>query len=375
MADDNKKNKRSSKATRFVVAHLLNDFSGSPRVLADFCNAERIQSQRVSIITSASDGFLDDRLGEKISIWYPRGRLRSLNYLSFAFAQLQLFVATAALILRGLVKRERIVVVNNTILSLGSMLASKCFAVTNISYVHELNSGPAIVRRLAQRLIQWTANHVIFVSKFVSDDYNLSQKFTTILPNGLRTDFEQAINLDYSLKFSQKQILFVGSLKHYKGIRELVKIAREMPETPFLGIFNTTEQMLKEFGQAEKIPSNLTVIPHQYNLQNLYRESFLVMNLSLPDTWIESFALTILEGMACGCPCVAPPIGGHLTYFDANSGLITDARNTSEIVSFIQQLQDDEKLWRRYSDHAVEVAKHYSAEQYAKQVNEILEGY
>lgn len=375
MADDHKKNKRSSKATRFIIAHLLNDFSGSPRVLADFCNAERIQSQRVSIITSASDGFLDDRLGEKISIWYPRGRLRSLNYLSFAFAQLQLFVATAALILRGLVKGERIIVVNNTILSLGSMLASKCFAATNISYVHELNSGPDIVRRFAQRLIQWTASHVIFVSKFVSDDYSLSQKSTTILPNGLRTDFEQAINLDYSLKFSQKQILFVGSLKHYKGIRELVKIAREMPETPFLGIFNTTEQMLKEFGQAEKIPSNLTLLTHQHDMQTLYKESFLVMNLTLPNVWFEAFALTILEGMACGCPCVAPPIGGHLTYFDANSGLIADARNTSEIVSFIQQLQDDEKLWRRYSDHAVEVAKHYSAEQYAKQVNEILEGY
>tara|TARA_B110000211_G_scaffold88968_1_gene103970 strand:- start:2451 stop:3578 length:1128 start_codon:yes stop_codon:yes gene_type:complete len=375
LADDNKKNKRSSKATRFVVAHLLNDFSGSPRVLADFCNAERIQSQRVSIITSASDGFLDDKLGEKISIWYPRGRLRFLNYLSFAFAQLQLFVVTASLILRGRVKRERIIVVNNTILSLGSMLASKCFAATNISYVHELNSGPVIVRRFAQRLIQWTANRVIFVSKFVSDDYNLSQKSTTILPNGLRTDFEQAINLDYSLKFSQKQILFVGSLKRYKGIRELVKIAREMPETPFLGIFNTTEQMLKEFGQAEKIPSNLTLLTHQDDMQTLYKESFLVMNLTLPNVWFEAFALTILEGMACGCPCVAPPIGGHLTYFDANSGLIADARNTSEIVSFIQQLQDDEKLWRRYSDHAVEVAKHYSAEQYAKRVNEILDGY
>jgi len=375
LADSNKKNKRSSKATRFVVAHLLNDFSGSPRVLADFCNAERIQSRRLSIITCGSDGFLDDRLGEKISIWYPRGRLRFLNYLSFAFAQLQLFVATAALILRGLVKSAREILVNNTILTFGSMLASKFFLATNITYVHELNSGPAIVRRFAQRLIQWSANHVIFVSKFVSDDYNFSQKFTTILPNGLRTDFEQAINLDYSLKFSQKQILFVGSLKRYKGIRELVKIAREMPETPFLGIFNTTEQMLKEFGQAEKIPSNLTLLTHQADMQTLYEESFLVINLTLPNECFEAFALTILEGMAFGCPCVAPPIGGHLTYFDANSGLITDARNTSEIVSFIQQLQDDEKLWRRYSDHAVEVAKHYSAEQYAKQVNKILEGY
>ena len=75
-------------------------------MLADFCNAEGIQSRRLSIITSGSDGFLDDKLGEKISIWYPRGRLRFLNYLSFAFAQLQLFVATAALILRGLVKRR-----------------------------------------------------------------------------------------------------------------------------------------------------------------------------------------------------------------------------------------------------------------------------
>ena len=73
--------------TRFIVSQCLNDFSGSPRVLADFCGTEKIQSQELTIITSSSNGFLSDDLGEKVTIWHPRGPSRVANILSFGFAQ------------------------------------------------------------------------------------------------------------------------------------------------------------------------------------------------------------------------------------------------------------------------------------------------
>ena len=77
--------------------------------------------------------------------------------------------------------------------------------------------------------------------------------------------------------------------------------------------------------------------------------------------------------MACGCPCVVPPVGGHLSYFDEDAGLICDAKNTAEIVSFIRRLQQDQALWRKYSDHAISVAKNYSAENYSLNVTKLLE--
>lgn len=366
-------NEKSSKPLRYVVAHLYNDFSGSPRVLADFCTSQAVRSASLSIVTSSSSGFLDDDLGEKINIWYPRGKIRLLNYFSFVLAQFQLFLSSVFLIMRGRHRGERVVLVNNTILSLGSMLASKCTNTLNICYVHEINSGPRIVRSIAEVIIKLTADHVLFVSQFVAEAYNLGAKSTAVLPNGLRSDFDARPVLDYELKFYRKTILFVGSLKEYKGVGELLDIARALPDTRFLGVFNTSKLILEEFIVREAVPSNLKLIAHQANMQDLYREAFLVMNLSRPEEWIETFGLTILEGMACGCPCIAPPVGGHLSYFDTDAGLICDAKNTVEIVSFIQRLQQDQALWRKYSDHATEVAKNYSAESYSLNVTKLLE--
>ena len=373
LVDKMKNNEKSSKPLRYVVAHLYNDFSGSPRVLADFCKSKAVKSACLSIVTSSSKGFLDDHLGEKINIWYPRGKIRLLNYFSFVLAQFQLFLSAVFLIMRGWLRGERIVLVNNTILSLGSMLASKCTNTLNICYVHEINSGPKIVRSIAEVIIKWTADQVIFVSQFVAEDYNLGAKSTVVLPNGLRSDFDAHPVLDYELKFNQQTMLFVGSLKEYKGVGELLDIATALPDTRFVGVLNTSKLILEEFIARESVPSNLDLIAHQANMQDLYRDAFLVMNLSRPEEWIETFGLTILEGMACGCPCVVPPVGGHLSYFNEDAGLICDAKNTTEIVSFIRRLQQDQVLWRKYSDHAIGVAKNYSAENYSLNVTKLLE--
>jgi glycosyltransferase involved in cell wall biosynthesis len=364
---------RSSKPIRYIVVHLFNDYSGSPRVLADFCKSEAIQSESLSVVTSSSKGFLEDELGEKTTIWYPRGRFRLLNYCSFALSQVQLFFVSFFLILRSWLRREKVVLVNNTILSLGSMLASKITSTKNIAYIHEINSGPRVFRNVAEFLIRWTADHVIFVSQFVADDYNFKDKSTLVLPNGLRADFEESITLDHAQKFDQQTVLFVGSLKEYKGVNELLVIAGALPDTPFIGIFNTSNTILREFQQSKRVPPNLKLMTHQADIQKSYEHAFLVMNLSLPEQWIESFALTVLEGMAYGCPCIVPPVGGHLSYFDVGSGLICDAKNTDKIVAFIEALREDKALWRQHSDHAQKAASKFTASQYSSNVKKVLD--
>jgi len=98
----------------------------------------------------------------------------------------------------------------------------------------------------------------------------------------------------------------------------------------------------------------------------------LVLSLSLPDLCVEAFALTILEGMSAACPCVVPPVGGHLDYFDEHSGIKVDARDTETIVQFIKQLQQDETLWRGFADRALEVSSDYSAQAYQQRVDDFV---
>jgi glycosyltransferase involved in cell wall biosynthesis len=76
--------------------------------------------------------------------------------------------------------------------------------------------------------------------------------------------------------------------------------------------------------------------------------------------------------MSAACPCVVPPVGGHLDYFDEHSGIKVDARDTEAIVQFIQQVQQDEVLWRGYADRALEISRGYSAQAYQQRVGDFL---
>lgn len=358
--------------TRYVVVHLLNDFSGSPRVLADFCSTDAVQRACLTIVTNSSKGFLHEGLGEKKKIWYPRGKLPALNLISFALAQVQIFLRIVMLGLRSWVRGENLIVINNTILSLGSMISSRCVGATSIAYVHELSNGPAITRRIAEYVIRWTAHEVIFVSEFLRDNYQRIRSDSTILPNGLRSDFDTSGSIDFESKYINGRILFVGSPKTYKGVDELLKIAFRLPNISFTAVFNCSEKELEEFVSVKKIPENLSLLNRIVSLEREFRDAFLVLNLSLPDVCVETFGLTILEGMSFACPCIVPPIGGHLDYFDDESGLMVDARDTERIVTFIDQLRSDKKLWRSYANHALEVAEGFSAKSYNSRVNTFL---
>jgi glycosyltransferase involved in cell wall biosynthesis len=361
---------------RYIAVHPLNDFSGSPRVLADFCSSTEIQSQSLTVVTSASNGFLYDGLGEMKTIWYGIGSSQLLNMLSFVFAQIQLFFVVIALVIRSRRRGEAVVVINNTILCFGSIIASRWMGALSIAYLHELSSGHSreqkLTRKMAERVIQNAAQEVIFVSQFLSKRYPLKNNRRTVIPNGLRSDFTSSGELDYTAKFKQRKVLFVGSLRAYKGVNELLKIARQLPEIPFTAVFNCTGKELTRFVAVSDIPDNLVLIARAPDIEKQYREAFLVLNLSLPDLCVEGFALTILEGMSAATPCVVPPVGGHLDYFDDKAGIRLDSRDTDGVVQFIDKLQHDETLWRSYAYHALDIASGYSSETYQQRVDGFL---
>jgi glycosyltransferase involved in cell wall biosynthesis len=360
--------------TRYIAVHLLNDFSGSPRVLADFCTAQDIQAGALTIVTSGSKGFLHKGLGEMKPIWYPRSKSSLLNFLSYVLAQVQLFIVVFLLASRSILYGEKVVVINNTILCLGSMVASRLMGARTIAYVHEIGSGPAIMRTLAESIINWTAHEVIFVSQFLFGQYRFENKRCFVIPNGLRSDFKAEQSLDYGSKFRQRRVLFVGSLKSYKGVGELLKISAKLPDIPFTAVINCSQQELNDFSLSNNVPNNLSLFSREPSLQKFFSESFLVLNLSLPESWVETFGLTILEGMAFGCPCIVPPIGGHLDFFDSQCGLIVHGKETDQIADFIDKLQCNEDVWRGFSDHVLKIAGGYSAVAFKHRVDLFLSG-
>ena len=89
----------------------------------------------------------------------------------------------------------------------------------------------------------------------------------------------------------------------------------------------------------------------------------------MPESCVETFGLTILEGMAFGCPCIVPPIGGHLGFFDSRCGLIVHGKETELIADFIDELQRNEDVWRGFSGNALAIASGYSAAAFIDRVD------
>lgn len=372
-----KRKNENSFPVRVIAVHPLNDYSGSPRVLADFLTCNLLNPKMVTIITGRKSGFLHDDLGQRYLLWYPRWQVKILKLLSFMLLQAQLFFATIYTILGSYLKGEKVVVINNTMLSMGSILATRlCFA-TNIVYLHEWTIGSQrvgrIIRLLSNFLIRVMAHEVVFVSKFLSDRFeSYKNSRTTVLPNGLRADFNPQPDLDHQCKFNEGKVLFVGYLKKNKGIFELLKIAEKMPDVPFQAVLNCTAEEISDFILRYGPPENLELIPQRVDVQVYYQEAFLVLNLSLADACLESFSLSILEGMSCGSPVVVPPAGGHFEYFDSIAGEAIDARSTDQVVEFISRLKNDFLLWKQYSDRAVELVDNYSAAAFQDRVERFL---
>ena len=115
------------------------------------------------------------------------------------------------MVLKSYFKQEKVLVINNTMLSMGSILATKLCLATNIVYLHEWTIGSQRVGRTVrfsiEFLIRIMADEVVFVSEFLSDRFKIHKihkSCKTVLPNGLRADFIPKPKLDQQQKFEGK---------------------------------------------------------------------------------------------------------------------------------------------------------------------------
>ena len=65
------------------------------------------------------------------------------------------------------------------------------------------------------------------------------------------------------------------------------------------------------------------------------------MNLSDPELCIETFGLTIIEGMAYGLPAIVPNVGGPTEIvLNGYNGYTIDVTNAAEIARILEQCSD-----------------------------------
>lgn len=358
---------------RITFIHLYNDFSGSPLVLSTIIRGMKDRGYNCRLMTSAdTDGFLSNLAGVE-EAFFP------YRFVSNKLIRLIVFFWTQLIIFQKVWQaREEIdVLYINTFLPFGAALAGKIAGLEIIYHIHETSVKPRILKSWLRWVARRCANKSIYVSKYLRIKENLPGVPAYMVYNALGEDFIRQADQSYkstNAKDSSFEILMLCSLKAYKGVNEFVALAQRLPAQKFNLVLNAQQTEIDRYFQTTILPPNLKIYPSQSNVHPFYQNANLVLNLSHPEQWVETFGMTLLEGMIYGVPCIVPQVGGPAEVVQHGlNGYQLDQRDLDSIVCHIANLVRDRQLYDKLADNARKRAKDFTYKNMIKSVQLIID--
>ncbi len=331
---------------RIFAFHLLNDYSGSPKVLMQLAKGWVKNGVDVTIVTSSGrEGFLSDiNHSTTVNFWY---RLSPNPIIRLLFLVISQIIVIGKLWFR--VKRSDIIYVN-TVLPFGAAILGKLKGCRVIYHIHETSMKPKMFKNFLFGVVKHCAHDVIYVSEYLAKQEPISNVRTHIMYNAIENDFLANAIRYRKMKKVKNNVLMVCSLKKYKGIFEFVDLAVRNQNYMFRLVLNAQLTDIEHFFKGINLPANLEIFPTQTNLHPFYRWADVVLNLSITDEWIETFGLTIIEGMSYGLPAIVPPVGGIAELIeDDKNGFIVNSKD-SELLSYrLHNILDNADVYTKMS--------------------------
>jgi glycosyltransferase involved in cell wall biosynthesis len=358
-----------------VFAHLLNDSSGSPRVLQSAITV-LADADRKQVLYIGSDG-TGTLSGCGIPIrkyWYRRTFWRVLTLVTYLVSQMLLL---ARLLLDRDIDRKAVVYVN-TLLPFGAALYGWLTRRKVLYHVHEISVTPAPLRWVLVGIARLTSSYNLYVSNAHQSALPILGVSFQRIYNALDPKFvEQANSWEYEPRRNGVfRILMIASLRDYKGVPELLKlVARlsDLDDLVFELLVNDGEEDIRRYFTRRGLPANLTVHPRVTDTTLFYQRASLLLNLSRVDQWMETFGMTVLEAMAYGIPVIVPPVGGPTELVQENvQGYLVDSRDGELLASTVLRLSGNPELCRALSKNCRLQSENFSQEQFATALRKVL---
>jgi glycosyltransferase involved in cell wall biosynthesis len=219
-----------------------------------------------------------------------------------------------------------------------------------------------------QRQAVWAADRSalhIAVSRFARRtiaNYTGESNKLRIVPNGVDINtFTPRSNGD---RFDQNQILYVGFMRHVKGVdvllRAMQRLVKQNPELKLVlvggGIYRHSqaqESDLQEMARELGIEKNVSFvgIKTPAEVASYMRESAVLV---LPSRK-ETFGAVLVEALACGTPVVATTCGGTVDIVDDSVGRLVPKENAEELADAILDIVSQRHRFdaKKLRDHAV----------------------
>ena len=354
---------------KIIAVHLFNDYSGSPLVFKNVLKGLLSSGYKIDLFISGNNkGFLSEINGINYKYFrYIYGNLKVLTLIKFLYSQAIIFFK-----LLRYNRNEHLLYVN-TILPFGALLAGKLLGISIICHLHETSIKPRLLKNFLLWVVGFCAKEVIYVSNYLSKQDQINPLYKNVVYNALSDEFINKSLQKYPTINGKFRILMLSSLKQYKGIDEFVKLSTKMPNYDFELVLNTKSEHIKAYFGELNIP-NLKVYPVQKNTHAFYERAHLVLNLSHPEKWIETFGMTVLEAMSYGTPVIVPPIGGITELVENGiNGFKLDQRKLNQIERVIRLIRTDLKLFNKLSINAKVKSHEFSIQKQQKQISIILD--
>jgi glycosyltransferase involved in cell wall biosynthesis len=341
---------------KIVFIHLLNNFSGSPKILSLVIKEFVRRGYSADLITSKSDGFLSNIESVKykyINYKWCGNKLKTACYL--LIAQIELFFIILFYPSKGTVFYV------NTILPVGAVIACKFTKKKFIYHVHENMMQNKSMYSLYRNIFKMYNKKSIFVSDYLKS-VAISLKNGIVVYNTLDYDFikQSTEFVNTKSKFDTKSVLMISSLRRFKGVYEFVELSRILPNYQFELVLSASENEIAAFIQEVIPPDNITVYSLQTNLHSFYQKAKILLQLSNPESCIETFGLTILEAASYGIPYIVPNVGGPTEIIDSGkNGFCVDTYDLKTIAEKIELLMTNDVIFKKFSRAAIEKSKQF----------------
>lgn len=353
---------------RILAVHLLNDYSGSPKVLMQLLKGWNKNSIETHLFTCGGrEGFLSNIPNVKAHFyWYRFSKNPIIRLIFFTISQILLGFKLLFIL------RKKDVLYINTVLPFGAGIVGKIIGCKVIYHIHETSMKPLILKKFLFGIVIWSASEVVYVSHFLAKQENINVK-KNILYNVLEKNFIEQVKLNSNKQKNSKIVLMICSLKEYKGVNEFLTLAKSNSQFIFKLVVNANQSEIDYYFKNESLPSNLLVYPTQKDTHKFYREASILLNLSDVNLWVETFGLTVLEGMAYGLPTIVPPVGGVTELVeDGNNGYLINSKNIKLISEKINNLFENETLYNSMSNKAYCKSLHFGEEYFEKESLNII---
>ena len=333
-----------------------NNYSGSCRVLLNIIQDSYFE-RNYKVVTMGKNGFLSQLPQERVVyLDYPTIFGHILHGPSYILYCIKLFFV----VLYYCFSYRCLYV--NTIMPYPAVIAGRLIGCKITYHVHEKFINPDAKQRLAERIFTRVRANRIYVSNYLKEAYNDDMESSRVEYNRLSRDFLSSVKIRPFSERERNTMVLVSALpSKQKGVDLYYQLAKSCPEYTFFLITELPEEKVYAFLNATELP-NLVVKKGGREVGRYYQLSDLLINMSNPLLFKETFGMTILEGMAYGLPAIVPNAGGPVELVENGfNGYKVDVTDIKKIKELIEEVLD-KKNYSSFCNNALEMLKRLNGE-------------